>query len=78
MKLKAAIQQNDINKLREIVGNLKMRPRPQAQAGQQAARRPAPIRIRMLRMLPNSGASTEGQEGGPDDVVDADFTDKKK
>lgn len=61
-----AIEANDIDKLREIVGHLEdaaAQAYSQAQAGTNA----------------NANASSEKKEGneGPDDVVDADFTDKK-
>jgi len=66
-----AIQANDINKLREIVGHLEDAAAQAASASNAGA---------------NPNASTSGEakndskEGheGPDDVVDADFTDKKK
>ncbi len=61
-----AIQSNDINKLREIVGKLEDAAAAASsyQAGQANA---------------NAGASSSTQEGNEtaDDVVDADFTDKK-
>lgn len=56
-----AIEANDIDKLREIVGKLED---ASAAAYQQASQ------------ASDSSASKEGNEG-PDDVVDADFTDKK-
>jgi hypothetical protein len=79
----SALQQNDMDKLREIVGKLEDAA-AQAQAGQfnqgaagasQAPMLP-PMRIAALQRIPPA-SSTEGKEG-PDDVVDADFTDKKK
>jgi molecular chaperone DnaK len=75
----AAIQQNDINKLREIVGKLEDAAAAAAQAqGAQAGANPNPN----PNPNPEEGATTgtTGKEGkeGPDDVVDADFTDKKK
>jgi molecular chaperone DnaK len=74
-----AIQSNDINKLREIVGRLEDAankaqsaqasapngPNPNASAGASAPQDTAPE------------GPASGKEG-PDDVVDADFTDKKK
>ena len=66
-----AIQANDINKLREIVGHLEDAAAQAASASNAGAN-------------PNASSSGEAQndskEGheGPDDVVDADFTDKKK
>jgi len=67
----AAIQQNDINKLREIVGKLEdaaaQAAKAQGAAGSQPNGNPQ-------QEAPK--ASKEGKEG-PDDVVDADFTDKK-
>ena len=61
-----AIQSNDINKLREIIGKLEDAAAAASsyQAGQANA---------------NAGASSSTQEGNEtaDDVVDADFTDKK-
>jgi molecular chaperone DnaK len=70
-----AIQSNNMDKLREIVGKLEDAA-SKAQSGafqggagqQQAGANPNPN--------PNA-SSNEGKEG-PDDVVDADFTDKKK
>ena len=69
----AAIQQNDINKLREIVGKLEDAATQAAQA--QGAAGPQPnANPNPQHEAPKS--SNEGKEG-PDDVVDADFTDKK-
>ncbi len=56
-----AIEANDIDKLREIVGKLEDAA-AQAYSAQSSAG--------------STGAKAEGNEG-PDDVVDADFTDKK-
>lgn len=70
-----AIQANDINKLREIVGHLEDAT-AQAASAQNGGANP--------NANPNASSSGEAQndskEGheGPDDVVDADFTDKKK
>ena len=62
-----ALQSNDINKLREIVGKLEDAAAQAAnyQAGQNSASAQQP-----------NGAKAEGNETA-DDVVDADFTDKK-
>ena len=62
-----ALQSNDINKLREIVGKLEDAAAQAAnyQAGQNGASAQQP-----------NGAKAEGNETA-DDVVDADFTDKK-
>ena len=59
-----AIQANDIEKLREIVGRLED---AAAMAAQQQQGQPGP----------NPGASQEEGNQTADDVVDADFTDKK-
>ncbi len=58
-----AIQANDIDKLREIVGHLEDAAAAAYGASSNASNA-------------NPGAKAEGNEG-PDDVVDADFTDKK-
>jgi molecular chaperone DnaK len=78
----AAIQQNDINKLREIVGKLEdaAAAAQQSQAGQQGGANGGFTGGPTPNDASNASAnnsSTEGKEG-PDDVVDADFTDKKK
>jgi len=67
----AAIQQNDINKLREIVGKLED---AAAQAAKAQGATGAEPHTNPQQEAPKS--SNEGKEG-PDDVVDADFTDKK-
>jgi len=69
----AAIQQNDINKLREIVGKLEDAATQAAQAQGATGAGPEP-HANPQQEAPKS--SNEGKEG-PDDVVDADFTDKK-
>ena len=63
-----AIQANDINKLREIVGKLED---AAAQAGSYASQGAG------ANPNPGSANAQEGNETA-DDVVDADFTDKKK
>ena len=75
----AAIQQNDINKLREIVGKLEdaAAAAQQAQAGQQGGAANGGPTPNDASNASANASSTEGKEG-PDDVVDADFTDKKK
>jgi len=75
-----AIQSNNTDKLREIVGKLEDAA-SQAAAGQyqqQAGANPnAGAANNNAGANPNASTSSEGHEG-PDDVVDADFTDKKK
>ncbi len=66
-----AIQANDINKLREIVGKLED---AAAQAGSYASQTGA---SQGASSNQGAGASNEGNETA-DDVVDADFTDSKK
>jgi molecular chaperone DnaK len=70
----AAIQSNDINKLREIVGHLEdaAAQAQQAQAGANPNPNPNPDQA--------SGSADTSKEGheSADDVVDADFTDKNK
>ena len=68
-----AIQSNDINKLREIVGHLEDAAAQAAQAQQAGAAGANPN----PNPNPSSDASKEGHESA-DDVVDADFTDKNK
>jgi molecular chaperone DnaK len=70
-----AIESNNIDKLREVVGKLEDAAN-QARAGQfqQGAQQQ---NAQGTSEQANSSSSTEGHEG-PDDVVDADFTDKKK
>ena len=65
-----AIEANDINKLREIVGKLED---AAAQAGAYQSQAGASAGANAN----NAGASSEGNETA-DDVVDADFTDSKK
>ena len=60
-----AMGANDIEKLREIVGRLEDTAAKAAQYAQQTGANP------------NPGAGAESQQTGADDVVDADFTDKK-
>jgi molecular chaperone DnaK len=71
----AAIQQNDINKLREIVGKLEDAASQAAQA-QGASQGPTGAQTNPNPQQEAPKASSEGKEG-PDDVVDADYTDKK-
>lgn len=63
-----AIQSNDINKLREIVGKL-----------EDAAAAASSYQAGQANGTANAGASSSTSEGNEtaDDVVDADFTDKK-
>ncbi len=63
-----AIQSNDINKLREIVGKL-----------EDAAAASSSYQAGQANGTANAGASSSTSEGNEtaDDVVDADFTDKK-
>lgn len=74
-----AIQSNNIDKLREVVGKLEDAAN-QARAGQfQQGAQGAGSNSQGASQESNPNASNpnEGHEG-PDDVVDADFTDKKK
>ncbi len=71
-----AIQSNNIDKLREIVGKLEDAAN-QAHAGQFQQQAGAQGAASSDAGNASNASSTEGHEG-PDDVVDADFTDKKK
>jgi len=73
-----AIQSNNIGKLREVVGKLEDAAN-QARAGQfqQGAQGAQGAQGTSQEANPNASNPNEGHEG-PDDVVDADFTDKKK
>src|SRR5574344_1343060 len=75
-----AIQSNNIDKLREIVGKLEDAAN-QAQSGQFQQQAGAQQQGQAgASSKANAGGATSSNEGheGPDDVVDADFTDKKK
>jgi molecular chaperone DnaK len=80
----AALQQNNMDKLREIVGKLEDAA-AQAQAGQfnqgaagaSQAGADASANANSGASTNSSSSSQEGKEG-PDDVVDADYSDKKK
>ena len=75
-----AIQSNNIDKLREIVGKLEDAAN-QAQSGQFQQQAGAQQQGQAgASSNANAGGATSSNEGheGPDDVVDADFTDKKK
>lgn len=71
-----AIQTNDINKLREIVGKLEDAANA---AQQQAGSNPnnAGANPGAAGTAGSTGSSSNEGHEGPDDVVDADFTDKK-
>jgi molecular chaperone DnaK len=71
-----AIQSNNIDKLREIVGKLEDAAN-QAHSGQFQQQAGAQGAASSDAGNASNESSTEGHEG-PDDVVDADFTDKKK
>jgi molecular chaperone DnaK len=70
-----AIQTNDINKLREIVGRLEDAAAQAASGNYQSQQQKGASDASATGTT--SASSQEGKEG-PDDVVDADFTGKKK
>ena len=72
----AAIQSNDINKLREIVGHLEDAA-AQAQQAQAGANSNPGANPNPDQASGSADTSKEGHESA-DDVVDADFTDKNK